>query len=255
MILPSKHVQPERALVGVGAEIICARTTPMTMSRKWDEIRGRRTLADPNAPLDYEWFVLALDFLVDLNSYGFSIFDRRDRLRTWHIAEGCEMIRHLGSDLPSFKTLSFRPGLNILVADKSEGATDRQSRNGAGESSLVELIHFLLGAEVRPESMFRSSKLADHSFDILFDEKYAPISASRSGKRPSRIVVDGNFSGWPIRPVGKSSGFTELTNETWKENLVELRQSERIEELAYRFSGLVEEGRADLAARMKRAVI
>ncbi|WP_260734941.1 ABC-three component system protein [Tunturiibacter lichenicola] len=129
------------------------------------------------------------------------------------------MIRHLGSDLPSFKTLSFRPGLNILLADKSEGATDRQSRNGAGKSSLVELIHFLLGAEVRPESLFRSSKLVDHSFDILFDVKDAPISASRSGKRPSRIVVDGNFSGWPITPVEKSSGFTELTNEAWKENL------------------------------------
>ena len=53
MILPSKHVQPERALVGVGAEIISALTTPLTMSRMWDEIRGRRTLADPNAPLDY----------------------------------------------------------------------------------------------------------------------------------------------------------------------------------------------------------
>jgi len=36
---------------------------------------------------------------------------------------------------------------------------------------------------------------------------------------------------------------------------IELRQSERIEELAYRFLGLVEEGRADLAARKKRAVV
>jgi 2-dehydro-3-deoxyphosphogluconate aldolase/(4S)-4-hydroxy-2-oxoglutarate aldolase len=39
------------------------------------------------------------------------------------------------------------------------------------------------------------------------------------------------------------------------QDAIELRQSERIEELAYRFLGLVQEGRADLAARMKRAVI
>lgn len=34
---------------------------------------------------------------------------------------------------------------------------------------------------------------------------------------------------------------------------IELRKSERIEELAFRFLGLVKEGRADLAARKKRA--
>ena len=36
---------------------------------------------------------------------------------------------------------------------------------------------------------------------------------------------------------------------------IELRQSERIEELAFRFLGLVEEGRSDLAARKKRAAV
>jgi 2-dehydro-3-deoxyphosphogluconate aldolase/(4S)-4-hydroxy-2-oxoglutarate aldolase len=36
---------------------------------------------------------------------------------------------------------------------------------------------------------------------------------------------------------------------------IELRQSDRIEELAFRFLGLVQEGRSDLAARKKRAVI
>ena len=71
MILPSKLVQPERALIGVGAEILGALTKPMTMSRIWDEIRGRRTLAAPQAPLDYEWFVLALDFLYSIGAVDY----------------------------------------------------------------------------------------------------------------------------------------------------------------------------------------
>ena len=60
------------------------------------------------------------------------------------------MIRRIGSDLQTFKTLSFESGLNIILADKSEGASDRQSRNGAGKTSLVELVHFILGSKAGP---------------------------------------------------------------------------------------------------------
>ncbi len=63
MILPTKHVRPDRALIGVGAEVLEILKRPMTMSRLWDEIRGRRTLHTPNAPIDYLWFVLSLDLL------------------------------------------------------------------------------------------------------------------------------------------------------------------------------------------------
>jgi uncharacterized protein YydD (DUF2326 family) len=129
------------------------------------------------------------------------------------------MIRFLGSDLASFKAQTFRSGLNIVLADKSEGATDRQSRNGAGKSSLIELVHFLLGAEVRPDSVFRSVKLIDSSFDIGMDVKSAQVTAGRSGKRPSRIVVEGNFEAWPKPPTEKIDGTAEYSNEVWKDNL------------------------------------
>jgi 2-dehydro-3-deoxyphosphogluconate aldolase / (4S)-4-hydroxy-2-oxoglutarate aldolase len=39
------------------------------------------------------------------------------------------------------------------------------------------------------------------------------------------------------------------------QDAIEMRQSERIEELTYRFLGLVQEGRADLAARKKRVAV
>jgi hypothetical protein len=63
MILPTKHVRVDRALIGVGAEVLELLKRPMTMSRLWDEIRTRRTLHAPVAPIDYRWFVLALDLL------------------------------------------------------------------------------------------------------------------------------------------------------------------------------------------------
>jgi hypothetical protein len=63
MILPTKHVRPDRALIGVGAEVLDLLRGPMTMSRLWDEVRGRRSLHAPNAPITYQWFVLSLDLL------------------------------------------------------------------------------------------------------------------------------------------------------------------------------------------------
>ena len=59
------------------------------------------------------------------------------------------MLRQLGASDPRFKTLAFHQGLNLLVADVAPGSTDTDSRNGAGKSSVVELLHFLLGGSER----------------------------------------------------------------------------------------------------------
>lgn len=68
MILPTKHLRPDRALIGVGAEVLGTLRRPMTMSKLWDEIRSRRS-ADTTSPvIDYRWFVLALDLLYMLGA-------------------------------------------------------------------------------------------------------------------------------------------------------------------------------------------
>ena len=63
MILPTKHIRTERALIGVGGEVLGLLTEPMTVSRLWDGLRERRSIASPNAPVNYTWFVLTLNFL------------------------------------------------------------------------------------------------------------------------------------------------------------------------------------------------
>jgi hypothetical protein len=130
------------------------------------------------------------------------------------------MIRHLGSDLPTFKSLTFTSGLNILLADKSEGATDRQSRNSAGKTSFVELIHFLFGGEVRRESIFRSDALIATTFDVTVDINREIVSVARSGAKPSRLSFNGDVSNWPLpAPLNEDAGLHELSNEAWKVTL------------------------------------
>jgi uncharacterized protein YydD (DUF2326 family) len=111
------------------------------------------------------------------------------------------MIHGLSSDMPSFKSMVFGPGLNILLADKSEGATDRQSRNGAGKTSFVELIHFLLGGNVEPGNIFRSDALSCWLFEAKMDIGETTIDVARSGAKPSRIYISGETSAWPLQPA------------------------------------------------------
>lgn len=73
MILPTKHITPERALLTIGAEILGCLREPMTVSRIWDELRKRRGETAKPSAITYDWFVLALDLLflvkaVELNS-------------------------------------------------------------------------------------------------------------------------------------------------------------------------------------------
>lgn len=130
------------------------------------------------------------------------------------------MMRRISSDLASFKTLTFRPGLNILLADKSEGATDRQSRNGAGKTSFVELVHFLCGSNAPKDSIFRTPALIDSTFEIIMDVSDDEYSIARSGKKPSTIILNGPAESLPIKPKFiEDDGHYEISNENWKATL------------------------------------
>ena len=130
------------------------------------------------------------------------------------------MIRELNSDLASFKDLTFGPGLNIILADKSPDATDLQSRNGAGKTSFVELMHFLFGGDARPQSIFRSEALSEWTFSVSLDISGRTCSISRSGKKPSRVHIEGDIESWPV--VGQHEllpSSHQFSNEQWKDAL------------------------------------
>lgn len=101
------------------------------------------------------------------------------------------MIYGIFSSLPSFKALEFHPGLNVLLAQKEAGATDKQTRNRAGKTSLIEIIHFLTGADVGTDSPFRSEALASESFGLTLDLGGEKVTVQRSGKDKSKVHVEG----------------------------------------------------------------
>lgn len=67
MILPSKHLSEDRALITIGAEVLKLLTEPKTVSRLWTEVKR-----EADAAITYDWFVLGLDVLYAIGLVEFS---------------------------------------------------------------------------------------------------------------------------------------------------------------------------------------
>lgn len=69
MILPSKHLPVERALITVGASILNLLKEPQSVSRLWDTVKSEYN--DNSVPITFDWFILALDFLAIMGVINF----------------------------------------------------------------------------------------------------------------------------------------------------------------------------------------
>jgi uncharacterized protein YydD (DUF2326 family) len=137
------------------------------------------------------------------------------------------MIKEIWSDRASFKRLRLRHGLNIILATRSESRnqtsedTSRRTRNGAGKSSLVDLIRFLLGGEIgRGSSVLDAAALKDDNFFLKFDLLEKEITAARSPASKSKVELVGDFEHWPIRPdINRKTGLVTMSARNWSDLL------------------------------------
>ncbi|VFM98884.1 MAG: hypothetical protein BECKG1743D_GA0114223_103733 [Candidatus Kentron sp. G] len=64
MILPTKHLSYDRALLTVGGRLLSLLTQPKTVSALWEEISRQNSSGNGRKPaLRYDAYVLALDLL------------------------------------------------------------------------------------------------------------------------------------------------------------------------------------------------
>lgn len=63
MILPTKHLEGNRALLTIGAGIIHLLYRPKPISRLWDDLKLAKDNEVNSSTLTYSWFILALDLL------------------------------------------------------------------------------------------------------------------------------------------------------------------------------------------------
>jgi len=63
LILPTKRLPEDRALLTVGADVLLMLSRPKTVSSLWEDIKNRRVEGKICAPLPFDWFILALCLL------------------------------------------------------------------------------------------------------------------------------------------------------------------------------------------------
>jgi len=110
------------------------------------------------------------------------------------------VIRAVRANQASFKAVTFTDGFNVIVADRTTTSTAKDSRNGLGKTTLLEIIHFCLGG--RGDGL-RVPQLQGWVFELELVARGMPIRVWRSIDKPGTVTIRAETSAWPIQPGGR----------------------------------------------------
>lgn len=125
------------------------------------------------------------------------------------------MLVRLEANRPEFKPIQFKPGFNAIVADRDDAATEQDSRNARGKSTILKFINWVLAGN-RPASLV---PLAEDGWSIsLTLEMFGgQVKASRDLSGGSRLQIVADEVALPALQPYLSQGTISL--EDWKEVL------------------------------------
>jgi len=110
------------------------------------------------------------------------------------------MIHGVYANQSSFHPVEFTTGLNVVLAERTDTSSQKDTRNGLGKSTLIEIIDFCLGARVAKGKGLSIEQLEHWEFTLDITLAGNRIKVTRSIKSPNRIVIDGSTSGWIEQP-------------------------------------------------------
>ncbi len=108
------------------------------------------------------------------------------------------MIYAIRCDQSDFKNVEFLPGFNVVLAARSEQATEKDSRNGLGKTTLIDIVHFCLGGKADKKNRVMAEPLKSWTFSLDLDLRGKRYTVSRNTAEPKRVILDGDFSDWPV---------------------------------------------------------
>lgn len=98
-----------------------------------------------------------------------------------------------------FKAVEFTKGLNVILADRKEESGKKDSRNGLGKTTLINVLHFCLGSDLKKD-LLPVDEISDWTFFIEIDLCGEKIIAGRCINNAGIVKLDGNLSSLPVKP-------------------------------------------------------
>lgn len=92
---------------------------------------------------------------------------------------------------PRFKTLHFHDGMNLLVARRTVDSSNVDSRNGAGKTSLILILRYLLGGSIDRRSPLKADELSDFSFTAHLSLPSGKTIVTRPTRSQTKLTVNG----------------------------------------------------------------
>ena len=126
------------------------------------------------------------------------------------------MIHEISANKTSFRPVKLTSGLNVILADRAEDSSRKDTRNGLGKSTLIEVIHFCLGARVLRGRGLAIPALADWAFTMKVSLGGEPITVTRAVANPNIVTVSGLGGDWPDIPQTNLMGERSFTQKQWR---------------------------------------
>jgi uncharacterized protein YydD (DUF2326 family) len=126
------------------------------------------------------------------------------------------VIRGIRANKPGFRHVKFRAGANLLLADRSQTAGDKDTTNALGKSTLLEIIDFCLGAQANADQGLRIEPLQEWTFTLDLTLRGADVSVTRAVSTPNFFEIEGDTSGWIVAPEKNKEGTPGLDLKSWR---------------------------------------
>lgn len=126
------------------------------------------------------------------------------------------MIKAVRANRKGFHTALLQPGVNLILADRSTSAGDKDTTNALGKSTLIEIIDFCLASNTSPGKGFRIEALQGWSFTLELSLSGRDVAVTRATDTPGFFAIKGATNDWPVRPTPNKEGVPGLDAKKWR---------------------------------------
>ena len=126
------------------------------------------------------------------------------------------MIRAVRANKKGFRSAEFTAGVNLVLADRSSTAGEKDTTNALGKSTLIEIIDFCLASSASPGKGLRIEPLQGWAFTLELTIGGNDVAVTRSPDTPGFFAIEGPTAGWPVQPTPNREGTPGLDTKKWR---------------------------------------